>query len=366
MKIEFRKFVLFVMIGVLSLSLLISGCSSNDEENNNNNNGDDTPVIDETPGEGVTVKPARATWDTGWFQTEIFILALEELGYDVDRPLSLDNAPFYQSLSQGDVDFWANGWFPIHNTYLEGKEDKIELIGYEVQAGALQGYLIDKATSEAYGITNLEDFKDPEIAALFDTDGNGLANMVACPPGWGCELVIDHHIEAYGLQDSIETPTAQYAVSMVDAIARYNQGEPILFYTWTPNWTVDKLKIGEDVVWLEVPFPSLPESQKQYEDKTTISNLEGKAGDSEPYDLGYPANDIRCVANSEFLAANPAAAYIFEHVEIPVADIFAQNALMFDGEDRPEDIIQHAEDWIAENQNTFDAWIQGAIDAANE
>lgn len=366
MRLDYKRMILLVMTGVLSLSLLVSGCSSDDSNDSNNGNGDNgTPTINETPGEGVTVKPARATWDTGWFQTELFILALEELGYDVERPVTLDNPAFYQSLAQGDVDFWPNGWFPIHNTYLEGKEDKIELVGYEVQAGALQGYLIDKATSEAYGITSLEDFKDPDIAALFDTDGNGLANLVACPPGWGCELVIDHHLEAYGLQDYIEPTKAQYSVSMVDAIARYKQGEPILFYTWTPNWTVDKLQIGTDVLWLEVPFPSLPESQKEYEDNTKIANLEGKSGDNEPFDLGYPANDIRCVVNSEFLDDNPAAAYIFENIEIPVADLFAQNALMFDGEDREDDIIQHAKDWIAQNQSTFDAWIQGAIDAAN-
>jgi len=50
-------------------------------------------------------------------------------------------------------------------------------------AGAAQGYLIDKKTSDKYGITNLEQFKDPKIAKLFDTNGNGKANLCCTNPG---------------------------------------------------------------------------------------------------------------------------------------------------------------------------------------
>src|SRR5690606_13357688 len=71
------------------------------------------------PGEGVTVNMARATWDTGWWHAEIFKQLLEELGYEVPRVTTLDNPPFYQAVSQGDVDLWVNGWFPLHHTYDE-------------------------------------------------------------------------------------------------------------------------------------------------------------------------------------------------------------------------------------------------------
>src|SRR5690606_24763625 len=211
------------------------------------------------PGEGKTVQPARPTWDTGWFTTAIYGKLLEELGYEVAAPTTLDNPVFYQAVAQGDADFWVEGWFPLHNEYRSTFEGAAEVIGYVAEGGALQGYLIDKATAEEYGIDNLEDLKDPEIAALFDADGDGRADMVACPPGWGCELVIEHHIEAYELGDHVNTIKASYSASMADAMARYQQGEPILFYTWTPNWTVGMLKPGEDVVWIEVPFPSLPD-----------------------------------------------------------------------------------------------------------
>jgi glycine betaine/proline transport system substrate-binding protein len=316
------------------------------------------PAAAQAPGDGVTVTPARATWDTGWFQTEVYIKALEELGYDVERPKSLDNPIFYQSVAQGDVDFWVNGWFPLHNTYQETFEGSASIVGTVAAGGALQGYLVDKASADEFGITSVEDFKKDEVKQAFDANGDGKADMVACPPGWGCELVIEHHLDAYGLRDHVNPIKAGYSASMADAIARHEAGEPIFFYTWTPNWTVGILTPGEDVVWIEVAEPNLPEDQKQYEDQTTLEGVTGCVED--PCEMGWPANDIRPVANNAFLEENPAARTLFEVAAIPLDDILAQNAKMFEGEDSPEAIARHAEEWIAANRDTFDGWIEEA------
>ena len=314
------------------------------------------------PGQGHTVKPARATWDTGWFQTEIYIKALEALGYDVKRPTTLDNPPFYQAVAQGDVDFWVNGWFPLHNTYRKTFQKGASTVGYVAKGGALQGYLVDKATADRLNIKSLEDFKRPEVRKAFDSDGDGKAEMVACPPGWGCELVIAHQLDAYGLRDDIDPIKASYSASMADAIGRYRNGKPILFYTWTPNWTVGLLKPGKDVVWIGVDHPSLPEDQKQFEDETTVSGVTGCVSD--PCPLGWPANDIRPVVNNKFLANNPAAKKLFNVVRIPLEDIYAQNAKMFNGEDSEKDIIRQANQWIEQHRDTFDDWLRQAREAA--
>ena len=316
----------------------------------------------ELPGDGKTVNLARASWDTGWFQTEIYKQALQDLGYDVEGPTTLDNPPFYQALSQDDVDLWVNGWFPMHNQYEDTFEGKAEKVGYVAKGGALQGYLIDKKTAEEHGITSLEDFKKEEIRKLFDSDGNGKAEMVACPPGWSCELVISHHLDAYGLRDHIEPIKAGYSASMGDAIAQYKNGEPIFFYTWTPNWTVGMLKPGKDVVWLEVDHADLPEEQKELEDATELSGVTGCVDD--PCQMGWPANDIRPVASTNFLEENPAVEKLLEVASIPIQDIFAQNATMNNGEDAAEDLERHADEWISENQETYDKWIAQAKQAA--
>lgn len=149
---------------------------------------------------------------------------------------------------------------------------------------------------------------------------------------------------------------------MADALARYKNGNPIFFYTWTPNWTVGVLKPGKDVVWIEVDHPDLPADQKDLEDKTTISGVTGCVHD--PCAMGWPANDIRPVANRKFLAENPAVWRLLEEVRVPIQDIFAQNAKMNAGADSQEDIERQAKDWIAHNREMVDAWLDSARKAA--
>jgi glycine betaine/proline transport system substrate-binding protein len=309
------------------------------------------------PGEGVTIQMGQATWDSGWFQAQVFKVLLEELGYEVRGPETLDNIAYYMFSAQGDVDFWANGWFPIHNRYVENLDvaGKVETVGNLVKEGALQGYMIDKKTAEEFGITNLGDLKNPEIAEIFDQDGDGKADLIGCNEEWGCETVIDHHLEVYDLNDTVSNVKSDYNELMDETIARYKSGAPILFYTWTPNWTVFELKVGEDVMWLSVPFSSVPD------DIYAMTELESMTGCLEiPCNLGYPFSDIRVVANVNFLANNPAAAKLFELVEIPLDEIAAQNGKMRSGEDSADDIRRHAEEWVEMNRSQIDNWLDEA------
>jgi len=318
------------------------------------------------PGTGVTISVARPTWTTGWFQTEIFVQGLKSLGYAIEGPVALDVPVFYQALAQGDIDVWFDSAFPVHDPYLVEVGDAVEPVGYVVEGGggSLEGYLIDKATSDRLQVTNLADFKRPEVKAAFDIDGDGRAEMVACPPGWGCELMIAHQWDAYGLRGHVDLIKAGYSSSMADLLARYQSGQSVFFYTWTPNWTVGVLKPGVDVVWIEVPFPALPDASKTHEADIAVPGVKGCVDD--PCEMGYPENDIRAVANKAFLAENPPVRAFIEAVRIPEAALLHQNALMHAGEKRPEDIERHARAWIAENQAKMDQWLAAARAAAGQ
>lgn len=304
----------------------------------------------------LRVRMARATWDTGWFQAEVYRLLLERLGYRVDGPVTMENSEFYHALAAGEVDLWANGWFPTHDRHLE--ERSVEPVGTQVDGGALQGYFTDVATATAHGITNLGDLEDPDLAALFDLDGNGKADLIGCEVGWTCADIIEHHLEAFRLTGTVEQIQGDYSPLIAETIARHRAGQPVLYYTWTPNWTVGELVPGRDVVWLETPFASLPSEQASFLDQTAIPGVPGCAND--PCQVGWPPNDIRAVANSGFLEHNPTVRRLLEQVVIPMEDISAQNARMVADEGDPEDIRRHAEDWIAANESLVARWIRVA------
>jgi len=315
------------------------------------------------PGKGVEVQPARATWNTGYFQEALVRAGLKELGYEVEGPKELQNPLFYQSVFLGDVDYWTNGWFPNHTSQMpKGWEDRVEVVGYVAKAGGLQGYLVSKAHVEKFGIKSLDDFKRPEVKKAFDDNGDGKADLTACPPGWGCEKVIAHHFDVYDLDDHINPIKAGYSASMADTIARYNSGKPIFFYTWAPNWTIAKLKPGTDVMWINVPKIMPREAQKPGLDRMTVSGIEGSV--TEPLKAGFVVSDIQVVANKEFLNENPAASKFFEVFTLPLSDISNQNNRMQNGEKSQEDIERHAQEWIAANKATWNKWLDEAREAA--
>jgi glycine betaine/proline transport system substrate-binding protein len=322
------------------------------------------PVSAAEPGAGVTVQPARATWNTGYFQEALVRAGLEELGYQVEAPKELQNPLFYQSLALGDVDYWANGWFPMHKEHISERAMKqIELIGYIVKSGGLQGYLVSKREVEKFGITSLDDFKRPEVKQAFDANGDGKADLVACPPGWGCENTISYHLDTYAMHEHINPIKAGYTASMADALARYRSGEPVFFYTWAPNWTIFKFKPGEDVMWINVPEIRPRPVEIEAADRMVVSGVKGAVTD--PAELGFVVADIRMVANSAFLQANPAAEKFFELFTLPLEDINEQNTRMQNGEKSQEDIERHAAEWIADNRATWDRWLTAARAAAD-
>jgi glycine betaine/proline transport system substrate-binding protein len=196
----------------------------------------------------------------------------------------------------------------------------------------------------------------------FDKNGDGKADLTACPPGWGCENVIAHHMEVYGLDDYINPVKASYEAGMASALGDYKSGQPIFFYTWAPNWTIFKLKPGEDVMWINVPKIIPKESQKPAEDRMTVSGIEGAVSD--PVKLGFVVSDIRIVANKKFAEANPAAKKFFEVFTLPLLDINAQNTRMNEGEKSQKDIEKHVAEWIAKNTDKWNGWLAEARKAA--
>ncbi|UOD35777.1 glycine betaine/L-proline ABC transporter substrate-binding protein ProX [Deferribacteraceae bacterium V6Fe1] len=315
------------------------------------------------PGKGITVRPARATWDTGYFQEALIRRALETLGYNVKKPKELQNALFYKSVALGDVDYWANGWFPNHwGQTPKNFKEKAGIYGTVVKAGGLQGYLVSKSAVDKFNIQSLDDFKRPEVKKAFDANGDGKADLVACPPGWGCALVIDHHMKVYDLAGDINLIKASYAASMAEAMARHQKGEPIFFYTWAPNWTIFKLKPGEDVMWINVPKIIPRSSQKSGEDRMTVSGVKGAVTD--PLKAGFVVSDINIVANHKFIEKNPPIKAFFSVFSLPLEDINEQNTKMYEGEKSEQDIQRHVDQWIAKNKEKWNAWLEEARKAA--
>jgi glycine betaine/proline transport system substrate-binding protein len=210
------------------------------------------PVLaQDMPGEGKSVKFARNdSLGAQYIQDEILIAMMKDLGYDVDLT-TISTAAFLQAAFQGDLDISADINMPQRALQFEKVAENVALVGSgTIEGGGINGYTIDKATADKHNITSVDQLKDPELAKLFDSDGDGLANMANCDPGWSCGDVVDFQLGAFGLTDTVESIRAKYEPLMGEIFARYQQGDSVLYYTWSPSFVTEKLKPGEDVVWL--------------------------------------------------------------------------------------------------------------------
>ncbi|WP_246264248.1 glycine betaine/L-proline ABC transporter substrate-binding protein ProX [Aromatoleum toluvorans] len=301
------------------------------------------------PGQGKSVTPIFPPIAEERFRGEIAMAGLRELGYTVKDPKETEYPTMMVALSQGDADFTVHLWEKLHDKFYQraGGDGAMMKVG-NVIPGVVQGYLIDKKTADKYGVKSLGDLKDPKIAKLFDANGDGKADLTGCNPGWGCELVTEHHLKAYGLERTVTHNRGSYFALMADTITRYKQGQPILYVTWMPQWISGVLVPGKDVVWLEVPRTDLPGG-----DNSVNTIVDGK-------NLGFALDTVKAVLNKDFAKKNPAAREFLAHVQISADDESAQNLRMQNGEKSAEDVRRHAAEWVKQHRAQFDEWLAQA------
>ncbi len=307
------------------------------------------------PGKGVRVLPLKSNLVEETFQTLLVMKALTALGYDVQPFREVAYPLAHISVANGDATLIANHWNPHHAEFYKAAGGDTTMSRKGVySAGAAQGYMIDKKTADAHNITRIDQLADPKLAKLFDSSGDGKANLIGPNAGWGGEAVVEHHLTTFKLRNTVTYTQGNYPALIADTVARFKQGKPVLYYAWTPYWLSNVLRPGQDAVWLEVPFSAMPGVQ---------AGMDTKQANGKNY--GFPLNNQYIVGNKVWVDKNPAAAKLFELMKLPVGDISAQNRLVQDGQGRPADIERHTQAWIKAHQAMFDGWLKQARAAAS-
>jgi energy-coupling factor transporter ATP-binding protein EcfA2 len=101
--------------------------------------------------------------------------------------------------------------------------------------------------------------KEPTAGAIYIEGQNINDASQKEMPGGGCERIIEHHLDEYGLRDSVVHNQGSYNAIMADAMARHENGEPILYYIWSRCWVSGVLAPGQDVEWLSAPCTAPPD-----------------------------------------------------------------------------------------------------------
>jgi len=360
------------------------------------------------PGEGVTIRQGRADWSSGYFGAYVYTLLLEELGYEVTDPAETELGPSlaYLGMAQGDFDFWQESWMPGHLSWFANEMPDGSIVGDhltvygtagdaageyrsaftgdpgETPGGGLQGFLMTKSFAEEWDIASVDDLNNnPEALAAFDAadpvPNNGVADIYGCQQSFTCDDIIQNQIAFGDGETSWENITqviAGYDAMAAEATAKANNDEPMLIYTWTPSAYITQLIPGENVVWLGTEAvlddsnPADLEGGESHDQRPGSANIGAEecpyAANNDTCQLGWIAADILVTANTEFAEANPAAAELFSQVQLSVLEVSLANVAQAGGADTNEAIRGLAADWIADNRDAVDGWLDAARSAA--
>lgn len=136
---------------------------------------------------------------------------------------------------------------------------------------------------------------------------------------------------------------------MVDIISCYKEGKLVFYYIWMLYWVSNELKLGKDVVWLQVLFFVLLGDKN-----VDIKLLNG-------VNYGFLVSIMYIVVNKVWVEKNLAAVKLFVIMQLLVVDINVQNVIMYDGKVLEGDIQGYVDGWIKVYQQQFDGWVNEVL-----
>lgn len=240
----------------------------------------------------------------------------------------------------GSADVYTDLWMPNRQAIWDKYVDGAKTVGYNkpylgTQKMYVPSYMADKVSS-------IEDLAKPEIAAMFDKDGNGKGEYWAGDAGWKSTRMWQVKFKSYGLDSLWEPEILPDATFKAQLKAAVTKEEPILFYYWTPEWVHAAYEIS--------PIQELARTEGcetvnlDKEDWLEASKFNCASSDAQIF-----------VAYSKSLETrNPPVAKFLSQIELDPAVV--NQWILTIGRDKmdPRDV---AEEWVENNMDTVNQWI---------
>ena len=215
--------------------------------------------VEPPPGPKETIVFSDLNWTSAQVQNRIAQYIVEHgYGYPTDVVFG-GTLPLFQGLRGGDTHVTMEIWLPNQSDAWEEAHANGEVVSIGASLGNdwQSTFVIPAYLQEEYpDLDHVDDLKDPKYQELFSTDDSrGKARLVACVPGWSCELVNDAQIEGYEMTDYLHVikPGSQDAM-FSEVYGAYEKGEPWLGYMWG---TGDPALLLDLVLLEETPYSDL-------------------------------------------------------------------------------------------------------------
>ena len=241
----------------------------------------------------------------------------------------------------GSADVYTDLWMPNRQGIWDKYVVEAKSVGHNIPYPGTQRMYVPSYMADR--VRTVEDLMNPEIAAMFDKDGNGKGEYWAGDAGWKSTRMWQVKFKSYGLSELWEAeilPDATFKGQLKTAISRE---QPILFYYWTPEW----IHAAYDISPIEEPARTegCEDVDLDSEDWLEASTFDCASLDAEIY-----------VAYSLSLEQrNPQVAKFLSQIKLDPAVV--NEWILMIGRDKmdPRDV---AEEWVANNMDVVNQWIE--------
>ncbi|MGR0278226.1 ABC transporter substrate-binding protein [Marinomonas dokdonensis] len=308
-----------------------------------------------------TIVIGEVSWDASIAIENILKVIMEE-NFDVDvEIIAADQAAIWSAMDKGkgsvDIhpDIWSSSQTePLAKFVAKGSRESVK-VNQHPYLGT-DGFYIPGYIQDEYNVKSVYDLKKPEIAKLFDSDGDGLGEYWPGAPGWTGVKINQVKAKSYGFDEYFEPVVVSDSIIKAQLKTAYRKKEGILFYYWTPEW----LHYAYDLRKLEEPkFTGYAgDSKKQHEDY----NPEGcyKFNDTENW---LEDSDITCnIPETEIfigysVSLEERAPKVAEFLSKVSLDAGYVSEWVYKIASENEDPIDMAEEWVKNNSKIVETWL---------
>ena len=256
------------------------------------------------------------------------------------------NPVVFEAMDGGSMHVHPEVWLPnqsnLHNTFVKEK-GTVSMNPNGVPA--FQGMCVTKATADKTGIKALADLSDPDMAANFDSDGDGMGEVWIGASGWASTNVEKVRAKSYGYDATMNLLEMDETLAMAEVDSAVAKGDNIVFFCYTPNHV---FALHELVILEEPPYDA---SKWKMVQPTDDPNWLEVSSTPVAWDLAY----LHIHYAARLKKDHPEVASMLENVKFTTDLVSGMTyALVVDKKDPNE----YAKEWTKENSKLVDSWIK--------
>lgn len=286
---------------------------------------------------GLTAWPSAQV--TGYIIGEV---AKDRLGLEATY-VERGSFGLLSGIAYGEIDVYPELWSPNLDAAVARYADAITVSTRKVAAH--QGICVTRAAADQAGITELRDLAKPEVASLFDSDGDGRGEMWIGDHSWFSTNIERVRARSVGYDQTMALLEAPEDLAMAAVDAAVASQNPIVFYCYSPHHLFE---LHDVVVLEEAPYdPAGWNIVAPAEDPDWLTASRAETGWAESsLSIGYA---------SSLAERLPLAAGLLGKIQFDADDLAGMSyAVEVEGK-APADVAQA---WVAANADQVAGWLE--------